>query len=56
MVNLERRNQQNSTSSNSCNSTSSNSFSPENLLQEFEFQIMNQDAVTKTLFKSKANP
>ena len=49
MVNLERHNQQNSTfstSSTSCNSTySSNSFFPEDLLQEFEFRIMNQDAV-----------
>ena len=42
MVNLERHNQQNSTSSTSCDSTSSsNSSSPEDLLQEFEFQIMN---------------
>ena len=48
MVNLEleRRNQQNSTSSTSCDSTSSsNSSSPEDLLQEFEFQIMYQDVV-----------
>jgi hypothetical protein len=46
MANLEHRNQQNSTSSTFCDSTySSNSFSPEDLLQEFEFQIMNQDVV-----------
>ena len=46
MVNLERHNQQNSTSSTSCDSTySSNSFFPKDLLQEFEFQIMNQDVV-----------
>ena len=46
MVNLERRNQQNSTCSTSCDPTySSNSSSPEDLLQELEFQIMNQDVV-----------
>ena len=44
--NMERHNHQNSTSSTSCDPTySSNSFSPEDLLQEFEFQIMNQDVV-----------
>ena len=55
MVNLERHNQQNSTSSTSYYSKYSyNSFPPEDLLQEFEFQIMIQDS--KTLFKSKAYP
>ena len=44
MVNLARHTQQNFSSSSSCELTSSSSSpSPEDLLQEFELQIMNQD-------------
>ena len=46
MVNFARHTQQNFSSSPSCYITSSSSSpSPEDLLQEFELQIMNQDVV-----------
>ena len=46
MVNLARHTQQNFSSSFSCDLTSSSySSTPEDLLQEFELQIMNQDVV-----------
>ena len=46
MVNLARHTQQNFSSSSSCDLTSSSSSSsPEDLLPEFEFQIMSQDVV-----------
>ena len=46
MVNLARRTQQNFSSSSSYDLTSSSSsISLEDLLQEFELQIMNQDVV-----------
>jgi len=46
MVNLARHTQQNFSSSSSCDLTSSSSSSsPEDLLQEFELQIMNQVVV-----------
>ena len=51
MVNVARHTQQNFSSSTSCDLTSySSSSSPEDLLQQFELQIMNQ---VKTLSKSK---
>ena len=44
MVNLARHTQQNFSSSTSCDLTSSSSFSsPEDLLQQFELQIMNYE-------------
>ena len=49
MINLARHTQQNSSSS-SCDLTSSSS--PEDLIQQFEFQIMNQD-VSKSKFYSQ---
>ena len=46
MVNLARHTQQNFSSSSSCDLTSSfSSSSPEDLLRQFELQIMNQDVV-----------
>ena len=46
MVNVARQTQQNFSSSTSCDLTSSSSSSsPEDLLQQFELQIMNQDVV-----------
>ena len=46
MVNLAHHAQQNFSSSSSCDLTSSSSSPfPEDLLQEFELQIMNQDVV-----------
>ena len=46
MVNLARHTQQNFSSSSFCDLTSSSSSSsPEDLLQQFELQIMNQDVV-----------
>ena len=46
MANLARHTQQNFSSSSSCDLTSSSSSSsPEDLLQQFELQIMNQDVV-----------
>ena len=46
MVNLARHTQQNFSSSSTCDlSSSSSSVSPDDLLQEFVLQIMNQDVV-----------
>ena len=46
MVNLARHTQQNFSSSSSCDLTSSSSSSsPEDLLQQFELQIMNQNVL-----------
>ena len=50
MVNLARHTQQNFSSSSSCDLTSSSSsssasFSPDELVQPLELQIMNQDVI-----------
>ena len=46
MVNLARHTQQNFSSSSSCDLTSSSSSSsPEDLIQQFELQIMNQNVI-----------
>ena len=46
MVNLARHTQQNFSSSTFCDSTSSSaSFSPDELVQQLELQIMNQDVI-----------
>ena len=46
MVNLARHTQQNFSSSSFCDSTSSSaSYSPDELIQQLEFQIINQDVI-----------
>ena len=46
MVNLTRHTQQNFSSSTFCDPTSSSaSYSPDELVQQLEFQIINQDVI-----------